>query len=459
MDAALTHSGATPVINQAVISTEQLLGTLDQLIGLPGSHGQNDELAVVAERVAETMRGYGLQTEIIATPGAPVVIGRRAGRQPFTLLLYHHYDVPSAGPWRAWYHNPFQLAEREATLYGRGVAGCKGALAAHLGAISALIEAEGELPCGVVVVAEGEGLIGSPHLGAVVSDHHALMKADACLATGGERDKEGRPLCYSGVKGLLQVRLSAKGANQALPPGMAASVPNPLWRLLWALGHVKSDLEEVLITGFYDDVEGPSRTENQALRNVSLDEDGRKAAWGLEQFLFGMDGATLVRTEATMPTCNVAALTIAPAGDFSGIPVAATARVDFQLVPRQRPQAIVELLRAHLLSKELSDITVERLPGGYPAVHTIFEHPFIQQASEIGRHVYNTPLALLPHGPFAQPLFFFAEAFGIPVVALGCARHDSATNAPNEHIPLPDLVRHGQLLIELLEAGANNATP
>jgi acetylornithine deacetylase/succinyl-diaminopimelate desuccinylase-like protein len=447
------------VINQAVISTDQLLGDLDQLISRPGSPGQTEELAAVADHVAMLMRGHGLKVETIATPSAPVVIGRRAGRQPFTILLYHHYDVPPAGPWRAWHHEPFQLAEREAVLYGRGVADGKGPLAAQLSAIAALIEAEGELPCSVVVLAEGDGLIGSPHLGGVVSEFHQLLKADACLATGGERDREGRPLCYSGVKGLLQARLSVGGANQALPPGMAASVPNPLWRLLWALAQIKSDQEEVLIGGFYDEVEGPSRTENQALRDVALDEAGRMAAWGLPQFLFGMQGVTLVRTEATMPTCNVAALTLEPAGDFAGIPVAATVRIDFQLVPHQRPQAIMELLRAHLLSKELGDITAERLPGGYPPVHTVFEHPFIQQVSEVGRAVYSAPLVRLPQGPFAQPLFFFAEAFGIPVAAIGCARHDSATNAPNERIPLPDLVRHGQLLIELLGACAHNATP
>src|SRR4029450_12772960 len=84
-----------------------------------------------------------------------------------------------------------------------------------------------------------------------------LMKADACLGTGGERDPDDRPFCYTGAKGLLQMRLRASGANQALPPGMAASVANPLWRLLWALGQVKSDQEEVLIDGFYDGVDGP----------------------------------------------------------------------------------------------------------------------------------------------------------------------------------------------------------
>jgi acetylornithine deacetylase/succinyl-diaminopimelate desuccinylase-like protein len=459
MKLALTERGAIPVINQAVISTEQLVSTLEQLVSAPGSPGQPDELALVADCVAASMRGHGLQVDMIVTPGAPVVIGRRAGRQPFTLLLYHHYDVPPAGPWRAWHHEPFQLAERESKLYGRGVADGKGPLAAQLSAISALLAADGDLPCGVVIVVEGEGLAGSPNLGTVVAEHHKLLKADACLAIGGECDKTGRPLCYSGVKGLLQVRLSANGTNQALPPGLAASVPNPLWRLLWALGQIKSDQEEVLITGFYDDVEGPSRTENQALRNVTLDEAGRTTDWGLSQFLFGMEGVTLVRTEATMPTCNVAALTTEPTGDFNGIPVSASARVDFQLVPRQRPQAILELLRAHLDSKEMSDIAVERLPGGYPAAHSTFEHLFIQQLSAAGQPVYNAPLLPLPHGPFAQPLFFFAESFDIPIAAVGCARHDSAINAPNEHILLPDLVRHGQLLIELLETCAGGITP
>src|SRR4029450_1590654 len=128
-----------------------------------------------------------------------------------------------------------------------------------------------------------------------------LMKADACLGTGGERDPDDRPFCYTGAKGLLQMRLRASGANQALPPGMAASVVNPLWRLVWALGHVKTDQEEGLIDGFYDDVEGPSRTENQALRSLAMDEAGRKRAWGVEQFLFDLDGAALVRTEARLP--------------------------------------------------------------------------------------------------------------------------------------------------------------
>ena len=442
------------MIEPALISTDQLLSTLGQLVSVPSCHGQPEALADGAARVAALMRAQQLAVTTIATPGAPVVIGRMPGRSPFTLLLYHHYDVAPAGVWRAWHHEPFQLAEREGMLYGRGVAGGKGPLAAHLSAIAALREAEGQLPCGVVIVAEGEAHAGSPNLAAVVSDAYGLLKADACLASAGERDSADRPFCYTGAKGLLQLRLRARGAALALPPGMAASVTNPVWRLIWALAQIKTDQEEVLIEGFYDDVEGPSRSENQAMRDRSMDEQSRKQAWQIPQFLFGLEGAALVRTEATLPTCNVTDILVEPAGELALVPTSASARLDFQLVPRQRPRALTELLRAHLSAKDLDDIEVERLPGGYPGTHTAFEHPFIQRLREASAGLYGEPLSLLPQGPFTQPLYFFAEAFGLPVAAVGCAQAGGGAYAPNEHIRIHDLIRHGQLLIELIGASA-----
>ncbi len=441
----------------AFISTDRLICDLDQLIGVAGGPGQRDELTAVATRVAAMMRGRGLKVELCVTPGAPVVIGRRAGRQPYTVLLYHHYDTPHPGPWRAWLHEPYQMAERDSVLYGRGVAAGKGPLVAHLNAIAALLEAEGELPCGVVVVAEGEHLTGSPNLGPVVAERRALLKANACLSSGGERDASGQPFCYGGAKGLVQVRLRVNGSSTPLPAGLAASVPNPLWRLVWALGQIKSDQEEVLIGGFYDAIEGPTREENRALRAAAVDEAGRTYAWGVAQFLFDMTGAPLVRSEVTLPTCNISALAVEPAHDLPVIPTGATARLDFQLVPRQRPQQVVELLNAHLVARGLTDIVTERLPGGYPPAQSATDDAFVQLVSEVGRHIHDAPLRVLPRGPFAQPLFYFVEAFGMPVASVAVARPSSAPYGANECIPLPDLVRHGQHLIEVLYACARQS--
>ncbi len=438
----------------AVISTDQLICDLDQLISLAGGPGQADELRAVATRIATMMRRHGLTVEMRPTPGAPIVVGWRGGRQPYTVLLYHHYDAPSPGPWRDWQHDPFQLAERDGVVYGRGVADGKGPLAAHLNAIAALIESEGELPCGVVVVAEGDYLLGSPHLGSLIADRRALFRADACLASGGDRDAGGQPFCYSGAKGLVQVMLRVQQAQEALPAGMAASVPNPLWRLIWALNQIKTDQEDVLIGGFYDAIEGPTTAENRILRTVLADETGRRNAWNIDQFLLGLTGAPLVRSEVTLPTCNVNLLQTEPVGEPPAIPRSAAARLDFQLVPRQRPQMVVEALQAHLAAKGLNDVLLERLPGGYPPAQSSIDDPFVRLVSDVGRYIHGAPLTILPRGPFSLPLFYFTEAFGIPVASVGVARSFSAIFGANECIPLPDLVRHGQHLIETLYACA-----
>jgi acetylornithine deacetylase/succinyl-diaminopimelate desuccinylase-like protein len=427
-----------------------LLDDLRQLCALPTVFGQRDELSSAAQRIALMMRQHGLHTDVFTTPGAPVVVGQRTGRSPWTLLLYHHYDVAPPGPWRAWHHDPFQLAERDGALYGRGVAAGKGPFVAHLAAIQAMLATADNLPCSVLIVAEGEGLLGSPHLSTVVRDMQDQWRVDGCLASGGERNAAQRPICYGGAKGMLQVRLTTIGANQPLAAGLGVSVPNPLWRLIWALHHIKSDQEEILIEGFYDTVEGPRRSDNKLLREAHLDESGRLSAWGLGNFLFESTGVGLVRTESTLPTCNVSSLVVEPQSEVALIPVAATAQLDFQLVPQQSPQAILDLLREHLAAKEFADVDVERLPGGYGPAATLLDDPFVQQLSKAGNEVFGTPFDRLPLGPFAQPLHIFTEAFNVPVASLGCLRPYSAINGPNEHILLDDLVRHAQVLMEFM---------
>ncbi len=435
------------VTESAFILTDRLLTDLDQLILSPSTTGQRDELAGTATRIAAMMRARGLQVDVLRSTGAPIVVGRRSGRSPFTLLIYHRYDTAPTGRWRAWNHEPFQLAERHGVLYGRGVADGKGPLVAHLNALSALTDAEGELPCGVVVVAEGEGLAGSPSLAAALETNRAMLRADACLATGGDRDRHGLPLCYSGSKGWLQLRLRVGGSTTPLLAGYAATVANPLWRLVWALGQIKSDQEEILIGGFYDSIDGPSRAESKALRAGSVDEAARAAAWQISGFLFQMTGAALVQSEATLPTINLTAIEAEPLADPASIPAAAVARLDFQLVPRQQPHEIAKLLRAHLDDKGLADVTIEPIVGGYPASSAVLDHPFLASVSRAGVAVHGTALTILPRGPNAQPLALFGD---IPAMSVGCARPDSGIVGPNERIPLPDLVRHGQLLIEVL---------
>jgi acetylornithine deacetylase/succinyl-diaminopimelate desuccinylase-like protein len=404
----------------------------------------------MAETVAQLARRAGLDAHIEQTPGPPLVLASRAGRASFTLLLYHHYDCTPPGPWRAWDHEPFQLAERDGALFGRGVAHGKGPLLAHLHALHTLLEHEGELPCNVVLLAEGEGLSGSAQLGPALAQHRAQLRADACLATAGSRDVNGLPFCYTGCKGLLQVLLRAEAAREALPAGLATIVRNPIWRLVGALASLKGDDEEIKIAGFYDDVAGPSRRDNTTLRQTNLDEAGRLSAWGLPAFLFDMSGPALSQAEVTLPTCNITSVSAGPASDLPLVPTSAQATLDMQLVPEQQPARMFELLQQHLQSRQFTDVEATALPGGYGSAVTDYDHPLVQHLACAGEIVFGSPLQVLPAGSFALPLRLLAEALELPTMSLALARASSAIHGPNEHLPLDDLLQHAAVLMELL---------
>lgn len=433
----------------SLVTPTRLIEELQILCGQPSTTGVEHELESMANVVAQRLRTLAMEVVIHHGMGAPVVMAYRPGRTNWTLLLYHHYDLAPPGPWRVWLHEPFQVAERDGLLYGRGVAHGKGPLAAHITALRTLIETDGELPCGIMMVIEGEGLSGSATLGSLLAHGLTLPHIDGCIGVGGERNAHGRPFCYSGSKGLLQVRLSTRGPAEMLPAGMAASVRNPIWRLVWALTNIKGDDEEIKINGFYDSVEGPNRSDNATLRRIRFDEEGRKAAWGVKEFLFGMSGAALAQSEVTLPTCNLTAFISGPDLDLPGVPSLATAHLDFQLVPHQKPMAIMALLDNHLRANNMGDILLHALPGGYPAYQCGSSHPFVEMVAAAGTHAYEEPLIALLLAPTTQPVALLAA--GGPVAMIGFARHDNNVRSANEHLPFTDLTQHSNHLIALLQ--------
>jgi acetylornithine deacetylase/succinyl-diaminopimelate desuccinylase-like protein len=442
------------VDDTAPVLPDQLIADLRALCAQPSSTGQADDLKDTARLIASMLRRIGLRVKQVTTPGAPILLAwwDQDGQSTSRVLLYHHYDTAPPGPWRAWFHEPFQLAERDNTLYGRGVAHGKGPLAAHIQAIQALLRTDSNLPCGLAMVIEGDGLQGSPYLADVIHQHAPELQAEGCLGTAGERDQQGHPICYVGSKGLLHVRLSVQGAVHSLPSGTAASVANPVWRLIWALNNIKGEDEDIRINGFYDTIAGPHREDRDMLRHVALDEASRLDAWQIPAFLFHMSGAALARSEVTLPTCNITAFTIDAPGDVQSIPVTASARLDFQLVPDQHPQTTLALLRKHLAERGFEDVAIEELPGGYPPTRSDMDQLFIQRLIASGQTVYDEPLPTLPFGTFAQPLYYFSHGLNMPIATLGLARPASAIYGPNEQIPLRDLTEHSHLLTALLRS-------
>src|SRR5499425_1651543 len=138
---------------------------LDRLVRIPSVSADPaaaGHLRASAREVADLLRGAGLPAVEVLTVdgGRPAVLGRRPGPPGApTVLLYAHHDVQPPGEAAAWESEPFEPAERDGRLYGRGAADDKAGVAVHLAALRALGEGLG---VGVTVLVEGEEEIGSP---------------------------------------------------------------------------------------------------------------------------------------------------------------------------------------------------------------------------------------------------------------------------------------------------------
>ncbi len=212
-----------------------------------------------AALTGELLRKRGFEVEIYPTQGAPIVYAERAGRSEKTLIIYNHYDVQPAEPLELWESPPFVPTLRDGRLFGRGVSDDKAQITGRLFAIDALLNADGELPCRVKWVIEGEEEVSSLHLQGFVNSHRELLKADACVWEFGGVDFRDHPVEYLGLRGICYVELSVETASQDVHSGLGGSIfPNAAWRLVWALNSLKGPDERIRIPGFYDKVQKPS---------------------------------------------------------------------------------------------------------------------------------------------------------------------------------------------------------
>jgi acetylornithine deacetylase/succinyl-diaminopimelate desuccinylase-like protein len=430
------------------------LDELSRLVAQPSIAAQGVGMVECGELVATMLQRRGFEVERMATGGAPVVVAERGGRSDRTLVIYNHYDVQPPEPLAAWTSPPFEPARRDGKLFGRGVSDDKGHFVSRLHAIDALLAIDGELPCRVKWVVEGEEEISSVHLPAFVHEQRRRLAADACLWEFGYVDPAGVPLLHAGLRGICYVELVVKSMSQDAHSGLGGSIfPNAAWRLTWALASLKGPDERIRVPHHYDAVRPPSARDRELLASRPEVAEEYRAQYGLAGFVRGLTGGLPLKlAEVFEPTCTICGITTGyqGAGSKTVMPAEASAKVDFRLVPDQTPEQVLEHLRAHLDAEGFADVEIRFLGGEAPG-RTDPDDPFLKLVAETAREPFGKPMRIVPMIGGSGPNHVFIEVLGVPVATAGIGYSDSRVHAPDENIRIDLYLQHAKHVARLLK--------
>ncbi len=432
---------------------DQSLSELSTYVAQPSISAQNIGLKECAQLVKSMLEKRGFTAEVMATDGAPVVFAERKGKSDKTLLIYNHYDVQPPEPLDLWLSPPFEPEIRDGKMYGRGVSDDKSHLTARLFAIDSILEQEGELPCNIKFIIEGEEETASEHLHEFIKQNMDKLKADACIWEFGGVDHREVPMQYLGLRGICYVELSVESLGTDVHSGLGGSIlPNAAWRLTWALASLKGVDERILIPGFYDDVIPPTARDRELMDKLPDFENEYKSRYGAKSFIKGITGGIDLKMEEVFtPTCTICGIT----SGYQGVgqktvqPARASAKVDFRLVPNQKPTDILKKLRTHLDAQGFEDVQIQ-YHGGEPAARTDPDDPFIKIVVDAATDAFGVPMEIVPMIGGSGPNYPFVHDLGLPVATMGHGYPDTKAHAPNENIRLDLYLKHAKHMARVI---------
>lgn len=417
------------------------LDELRSLVEIPSVSAQGTGIEDCAKAVASLLEERGLRVEIRPTAGNPIVCawGGATDVPAPTLLFYEHYDVQPPDPIDGWTAPPFEVTERDGRYFGRGVADTKGHIMCRVAAVDAVREVFGTDPIRYVFLIEGEEEIGSPSLEAFIESNADDFRADGCLWEFGGVDADGTPGVTLGLKGIQAVDLRCKVPAYDAHSSLGAVIDNPLYRISAAIASLRDDEGRVSIDGFYDDVRPLSSSELAAIEAVPDRTAEIAKEYEIERFLGGATGAELQRRLEAEPCVNVNGIHggYGGAGGKTVLPSEALAKLDIRLVPDQKPERILELLRAHLDRHGFSDVELVPRAGESPG-RTSLDDPFVALVRDAARVAYGREPVIHVSSAGTGPAAPFAEVLKVPFTTAGCAHPGSRAHAPDENIRIAD---------------------
>ncbi|HEY4904366.1 MAG TPA: M20/M25/M40 family metallo-hydrolase [Candidatus Sulfotelmatobacter sp.] len=392
--------------------------------------------------------GFGEVTKI-PTDGQPGIFATLDAGAPKTLGLYFMYDVKQVDP-AEWSSPPWAAALVEkpglgTVLIGRGAVNQKGPEASFIAALHAIRAAGRKLPVNLMLVAEGEEEIGSPHFPQIVRRPEVMAALRPCVGIfmpSAEQDIDGTVTMTLGAKGVVELELVSSGERWGRGPrhdihsSNKARVDSPAWHLVEALATlVSADGNEPDIAGFADKARPVSVAEKAMIATAAqrLNEDVAKKQMGVEHWVHDASWQQALEMLMSRPTVNIEGLV----GGYTGpggktiLPHRAVAKIDMRLVPDMTASEALTALKAHLAKRGFGDIEVN-MTGGYNPNSTSADAALIRAQTAVYKRRGIDPI-VLPRSAGSWPGYVFTdEPLHLAAGHFGIA-HGSGAHAPDEY--------------------------
>ncbi len=422
---------------------------LQEWIALPSIAAENRNYPAGAAYMARLAHEAGFQqVTVIETDGKPGVFATLDAGAPKTVGLYFMYDVKQFDP-QEWSSPPLEARVLDKPgfgkiLVGRGAVNQKGPEAAFLAALHAFRGAGKKLPVNLVLVAEGEEEIGSPHIGQLVHRPEveaALKKCVGVFMPSASQDPDGVVTVSLGAKGVVELELVASGEKWGRGPAkdihssLKAMVDSPAWHLVKALDTLVSADGNTITIDNYPQPRALSVDEKAMIDRVAKrrDEQQAKRQFGVQHWIGDLPWAQANERLESQPTVNIEGLV----GGYTGpggktvLPHRAVAKIDMRLVPDMTLDAAVAALKAHLAKHGFGDIEVN-VSGGYDPTSTSAQAPLIKAQIAVLKRAGIDAL-LWPRNAGSYPGYVFTNApLKLAAGHFGLG-HGSGAHAPDEY--------------------------
>src|SRR3989441_7453209 len=286
----------------------------------------------------------------IDTDGQPGVFATLDAGAPRTIGLYFMYDVKQVDP-SEWSSPPWDAAIVDKpgfgrVVMGRGAVNQKGPEAAFLAALHAIRGAGKKVPVNLVLVAEGEEEIGSPHFRQVVGRPEvsaALKRCSGVFMPSASQDPDGGVTLTLGAKGVVEMELVSSGEKWGRGPkkdvhsSNRARLDSPAFHLVQALATLVTADGDPAIAGFADAARPISAADRTMLDAAAarLQESTAKKMLSADRWAHDLPWRASAGQFLYRPTVNIEGLVAGYTrpGGKTDLPHRAVAKLDLRLDP------------------------------------------------------------------------------------------------------------------------------